>query len=211
MTKGNLIFNSITIIALAVLFFLHFTQEEKQITTESVSSPKSTIEVKVDAENKETGIDKDIVYVDLQKLLIEYKLSEQLNIDFIKRKGILQEQLDSQVKQYEKDAIAFQDKLKRGNFLNQTSAENQQNTLLKRQQELQQLQYNLEDQLLTEQQTMNIVLYDSVINYLNEYNKSHNHQFILSKIDGSNLLVANPNLNITDTIIKVLNIRYEDK
>ena len=151
------------------------------------------------------------MYVDLQKLLIEYKLSEQLNIDFIKRKGILQEQLDSQVKQYEKDAIAFQDKLKRGNFLNQTSAENQQNTLLKRQQELQQLQYNLEDQLLTEQQTMNIVLYDSVINYLNEYNKSHNHQFILSKIDGSNLLVANPNLNITDTIIKVLNIRYEDK
>ena len=199
MKKGTLIFNIIIAIAIVFLYVLHFMQKPGHV---SVQDSDNGIR-KVYNDSTES-----IVFVDLQKLLTDYKFSEQLHIDYIKRKGDLQDHLDSQVKNYEKDAMAFQEKLNRGSFLNQKSAENQQEELLKRQQELQQLQYNLEDQLMSDQQEMNSRLYDSIINYLNEFNKEFHFKFIFSKIDGSNLLVADKGLDITDTVIYVLNQRY---
>jgi len=198
MKKGNLLFNILIIISIIVLYFLHFNS-----VSETTIVEKETLTPKVVSDSS-----LEIVYVDLEKLLIDYKFSEQLNIDYIKRKGSLQDQLDQQVRQYEKEAIAFQDKLNRGNFLSQQSAENQQKALLKKQQELQELQYELEEKLLIEQQNMNTQLYDSVINFLTELNKEQQYNFILSKIDGSNLLVADPTLDITEHVISSLNNRY---
>jgi len=202
MKKGSLVFNIAVVIALVVLYILHFSSN-KSADVINTDLPQQIRETAVN----DSSI--NIVYVDLQKLLVEYKFAEQINIDFIKRKGTLQDQLDSQVKKYEKDAMAFQEKLSRGNFLSQASAESQESELYQRQQELRQLQYELEDKLSSEQNNMNVKLYDSIINYLEEYNSVYNYQYILSKVDGSNLLVADTTLDITNEIVKVLNERYK--
>ena len=199
MNKLSSVLNIVFFIAIMVLYYFHFNNNDK--AKEEISPVKQSI---IDS-NKQLSI----AYLDLEKLLTDYKLSEELNNKFISRKTELQNHLESQISDYEAAAKKFQEKLKRGSFLNQQSAENQQNALLEQQQDLQNLQYDLENQLAEEQQKMNSKLYDSIINYLSEYNKVQNFQYIFSKIDGGNLLIADSSFEITNEVIEELNKRYE--
>ena len=200
MNKLSPVLNVVFFIAIIVLYFFHFSEKAEPVT--EISPVKQSII----ENNEQIGI----AYIDLEKLLTDYKLSEELNSNFLKRKEDLQNQLQTKASDYEAAAIKFQEKLKRGSFLNQQSAENQQNALLEQQQDLQNLQYDLENQLMDEQQQMNSALYDSIINYLTEYNKTQNFQFIFSKIDGGNLLIADSTYEITNEVIENLNIRYNN-
>jgi len=204
MNKLSQVLNIVFFVAIMVLFYLHFSDKDSSIAENTNTNDDTAINY----DNNNDSSSLKIAYIELEKLLIDYQFSNDLNDNFLKRKESLQNQLQTKASEYEKKATKFQEKLKRGSFISQKSAENQQNDLLNQQQELQELQYSLENKLLEEQQNMNVQLYDSIINYLEEYNKIHKYQFILSKIEGGNLLLADSTFEITDEIIELLNKRY---
>lgn len=199
MKNISTILNVVLLVAVAVLYYLHFSNADVESKKEEPNAIRQ-------ASVEPGGM--NIAFVDLEKLLTDYKLSTELNANFSKSQKEAQGRLEGQISSYEKEAKAFQEKLNRGSFLNQQSAENQQKALLDRQQELQMLQRELENKLLDDQQILNIQLYDSVMNYLNVYNKSLNFQFIFSKMDGGNLLIGDPKLDITSEVVNALNQRY---
>lgn len=193
------ILNAVLLVAVVVLYFLHFTKDGGE------SQKEETIPVR-----KSTGEagELNIAFIDLERLLVDYKLSKELNDSFEERKGEAQNHLEQQVSNYKKEAESYQEKLKRGSFLNQQSAENQQKSLLDKQQQLQMLQMELENNLLEDQQNLNNQLYDSVMNFLNMYNKSLNYKYIFSKMEGGNLLIGDPQMDITGDVVDALNKRY---
>jgi len=141
---------------------------------------------------------------------MNYKFALELQDKLVERKISFENDFQNKMRDFEGKYIEFQNKAQRRGFLTAASEENQRIELQKQQEELQILQEDLSNRFLNEQAKMNLQLLDTVSNYLEEYNEDFNYQFILNHVLGGNILLANQSLDITDTVIKVLNDRYFD-
>lgn len=197
--KLSIAINVILIIAIAVLFYLRYS------TPTSSSTNKEIATVQTVGETNST----QIAYVNIDSLLLNYKLSQELNDKFSKKQEKIKADLQKKADKFQKEAGAFQKKVKNGGFLTQQLAEEEQQKLLAKQQKLQNLQTDLSNKLVNEQQQMNARLYNNITKFINEYNKTHKYKFIISNTTGGTLLYGDPNCNITSDIISGLNAKYD--
>jgi outer membrane protein len=105
----------------------------------------------------------------------------------------------------------FQRKLEANAFLSRERAEQEQSRLLKRQEDLRELDGQLSQQLMQVQQKMSEQLRDTINSFLKEYNKDQKYQLILSNTSSDNILYATEGLDITPEITDLLNKRYAAK
>jgi outer membrane protein len=152
-----------------------------------------------------------IAYVNIDSLVANYNLAKELNGSLMKKQSNMKSKLEKDAKEFEKDAQIFQDKIQRGIFLTQERAQEAQQKLAMRQQELQKLEYDYSNQLAIEQQSMNKQLFDSINSYILEYNTPEKFQVIFGHSTGGSLLYGAEQLNITNDIIDGLNSKYESK
>jgi outer membrane protein len=185
-------------IGLGLLYFLHF------------NTTKSPVSQEVNAENAPLS-ELKVAYVNIDSILMGYNLATELNEALIKRQTGMKSRLEKEARDFEKDAQVFQDKVQRGIFLTQQRAEEAQQQLMMRQQELQQLEYDYTNQLAAEQQKMNVRLFDSISNYIKAYNSPEKYQVILGHSLGGNMLYGSEQLNITNEVLDGLNSRYTEK
>jgi outer membrane protein len=149
----------------------------------------------------------NIAYVNLDTLLLEYKYSIKLNEDFLTEQAKAQANLEARMKSFETKYNSFQEKARLGSFISQASMETQQNELLQEQNAIQQLQTDLSDQLMEKQTNLNAELYDTVMNFVKEYNDGR-YMLILGNAAGSSILYAEPGMDITREVLDQLNERY---
>ncbi len=149
----------------------------------------------------------NIAYVNLDTLLLEYKYSIKLNEDFLTEQAKAQANLEARMKAFETKYNSFQEKARLGSFISQASMETQQNELLQEQNAIQQLQTDLSDQLMEKQTNLNAELYDTVMNFVKEYNDGR-YMLILGNAAGSSILYAEPGMDITREVLDQLNERY---
>jgi outer membrane protein len=149
-----------------------------------------------------------IAYVNLDTLLLEYKFSIELNEELLTEHAKSKANLEMQLKQFEQDYNAFMEKARLGSFISQASMETQQQELIDKQAYLQQLDSDLTEKLVLRQEEMNQQLYDSVMNFMADYNKGQ-FNLVLGNAGGTNVLYASEGMNITKEIIELLNSRYE--
>ena len=74
--------------------------------------------------------------------------------------------------------------------------------------EIQVMQNDLSEELNEEQMEMQLKLVEKLDSFMNRYNQTEQYDYILKKFNGSEILVANDALDITDTIIALLNEDY---
>ena len=82
---------------------------------------------------------------------------------------------------------------------------------MKKAQELEDFRVKLAEELAIENQENNIMLRDSINNFIQAYNADKKFDFIFSNAGFDNLLYGNPAYNITGEIIEGLNKRYNSK
>ncbi|MCK4662930.1 MAG: OmpH family outer membrane protein [Bacteroidales bacterium] len=201
MKNISLIINAVLFVALGILYYLHFTSDTGTIKNEEPQHIFIN-------ENDTIPHSSRMAFVNLDSLLLNYRLSEDLNDNFLKRQERLKVEFATKAGNFEKEAQMFQEKLNRGGFLTQQRAEEEQQRLLMEQQKLQNLEYELSNKLVEEQQKMNLQLYDSITNLVKEYNNNYGYEYILGVTQAGGLLYANQKYNITDTIVNLLNERY---
>ena len=119
--------------------------------------------------------------------------------------------LNEKAKKLEADAREWERKVQNNGFASQERAQQEQQRILKQQQDLQALQQKLSDELAAENQKNNLELRDSISSFLKQYNKEKNFDLILSNSGLDNLLYAKKALNITDEVVNGLNSRYTPK
>ena len=116
--------------------------------------------------------------------------------------------LNQKGQQLQKAAANFQRKLNNNGFTSREQAESQQAAIQRQQQSLQELQGRLENELASETAKYNEALRDSLMHFLDAYNKDKQYDLILTK-QGDNILYAAKRFDITKDVINGLNKRYK--
>jgi len=180
--------------AVAVLFFLHFKGENKvENEGHSVVSAKGV----------------SVVYINTDSLLSKYKMSVELNESFLKKQEDRRADLNIKAKAFEKEYINFQKKVQSGAFLTRSRAEKAQRELERKKISLDKLQQEMSENMMRERNDITKKLYDTLTNFLKEYNKRNNYDVILSTTLGGNVLYSKKGLNITNQVVNELNERYK--
>jgi outer membrane protein len=178
------------IIAVAVLYFLHFNQ-------------------KPDTEEKSTEVaempDFQVAYINSDSVLAKYDYAEKLKEDFrVKTEG-MEKDYQNRVQGLQREITDYQQNA--GNLtINQAKA--LEENLMQKQQNLQLYQQKLQQDLLTEEATINKDLYERVTGFLRDYGRENNLQLIVKYDQGSDVLFASDAMDITQIVIDGLNQSY---
>lgn len=196
MKKLSLWLNVVLIIAVAGIYFLHFTGNK-------------TTEHEVSADGVEQEIDRDyaIAYINIDTLVINYNLFIDKNEELTQKRDESQAELQIQSQKFEKEVRDFQDKVSKG-LITRTKAQQLQQELAQKEQELYAKRDNLAMQLNEEEQVMYRQVLSEVMDYLKEYNTKYNYKYIFSNSFGGQLLYTDKSLNITNDVLVGLNEAY---
>ena len=189
--------NVLLLIAVIVLYILHFSGNSK-----STSNQGGTVTMNADAR---------IVYINMDTLLNNYTQSRELNEAFLKKLEANRTELNIKVKNFDREAAEFRNKVENGGFMTREGAEQAQMDLMIKQQNLQKLQQEMTENAQREQMEINRKLYDAITNFLTEYNKAKGFQLILSTTLGGNVLFAQEGFDITNDVVNQLNEQYKKK
>ena len=200
MKNLSLILNAVLAIAVIVLFVKVFSNNPM--------SPSEKSFYKNDSLN--AGL-LPIAYINVDSLLLNYQFAKEANESLIKKQEDSRLSINTKARQLQTEMSEFQRKLEANAFLSRERAEQEQSRLLKRQEDLRELDGQLSQQLMQVQQKMSEQLRDTINSFLKEYNKDQKYQLILSNTSSDNILYATEGLDITPEITDLLNKRYAAK
>ena len=155
-----------------------------------------------------TAVAGDIVYVQLDSLIANYDMYNDLMTAFQSKVQGIQVELSKRGRRLESDAKAFENQVQKG-LLTRSAAEEQQNKLLQRQQNLQNDMAKKDAEVQEEQAVLNNQVYYAVKDFIERYNEEHQFSLILTTSGVTNtVLNVNPGLDITADVLKGLNEEY---
>lgn len=204
----SVILNVVLVIAVGVLYYLHFSagaSADAELATDSTAVEKPIVKAPTDIKGSK------IVFVNLDVLSDGYEFLKDVSASAQAEQNSLQTQYQSKGEKLQADYMAFEEKAQAG-LLSDNQIQGEQEKFAKRKEELDQLQMKSEAlgdkiQARTEEARKNLT------DYINEYNKSGNYQYVLTYSEGplSPVLLADPSLDITADILDGINSQYRAK
>ena len=191
MNKIQIVINVILVAAVATLFGLHFAGK----------CEKPAAEVAASSENM------PMAYVNMDSLLLNYTFAQDVNEKMMKKQEDARLKLNTKARTLQNEMADFQRKLENNAFLSRERAEKEQQRLLTKQQELQELEAKLTEDIMLENQKLNMQLADTLTNFLKEFNADGRFHVILSNSAKDNVLMAAEQYDITTQVIDGLNAR----
>lgn len=202
------IMNIVLAIAVAVLYYLHFSGNGTAAAGTSGAADSASFAKPVAMSPKEIKASK-AVYVNLDVLNEKYQYIIDLSASAQSELSTLESRYRSKEQKLQEDYIAFQQKAQQG-LLSENQINSEQEGFSKRKDELDQLQLQSQN-LMDKIQQRNDEANDNLRNYIREYNKNtgYNYVFAFSKSPASQILMVNDSLDITDEILEGLNSQYK--
>ncbi|GAB1415019.1 OmpH family outer membrane protein [Paludibacter sp.] len=200
MKNALLISNAILVVAVIVLFILVLGKKPNH-KSDGVTFNGDSI----------SGLTLPIAYVNVDSLLLNYLLAKESNEALMKKQEDSRLDLNVKARQLQSEMAEFQRKLDNNAFLSRERAEQEHARLLRKEQDLQQLNGKLSQELLEAQQKVNEELRDSVYTFLKNFNKDKKYEMILSNTASDNILLASDHYDITKEVTDALNKRYSKK
>ena len=195
MKKTSLILACIALlVSVATLVFTLLSREKKPVETEPVPG--------------QTAVAGDIVFIQIDSLLMNYDMYNDLMSAFQTKYQASQDELQKKSRQLESDAKSFENQINKG-LLTRSAAEQQQQNLLRRQENLQNEANNKQLELQEEEFVLNNQVYDAIKTFLEKYNAEHQFALILTSSSASNTVIeGNRGLDITNEVVRGLNEEY---
>lgn len=193
MKKLPLIINVILIVAVAILYVLHFTSSQDSEQAETNNSSIVPVE--------------GIVYINIDSVLKNYKMYDDIAAELQTNLKTKDAELQSKQRKFEKAVSDYQNKAAKGLITRSEAAAMEQN-LQAEQQNLLQLQQKMQYDLAEEEQVSQRKMLNSIMEYLKSVENEKSYQFVLGTSFGGNILYANDGLNITKEVVSGLNKQY---
>jgi outer membrane protein len=190
----SLILNVVLLVAVAVLYYLHF------------KSPASTTAGSSIASSVPAG--QQVVYINTDSLVLNYDFLTDLQKDMDQRRANAEKQFSIKEQAFQQEAASMQKRASAG-LMSEVEMRNAQATLEQKSQQLGLERQNLGQGLVEMERQMNNQWFDSAVVFLKEYNKGKNFQFILGYTKGGGIMLASEKLDISQEVIKGLNERYK--
>ena len=193
MNKVQIVINVVLVAAVAALFVIVLSGK-KQGETPTAAVEQSEV--------------LPIAYLNTDSLLVNYVFAQEANEKLMKKQEDARLKLNTKARTLQNEMADFQRKLENNAFLSRERAEKEQQRLIKKQQELQELEAKLTEDIMIENQKLNLQLADTLTNFLQEFNADGRYHVILSNNAKDNVLMAAESYNITNEVINKLNARY---
>ena len=196
MKNVSLVLNLVLLVAVGVLFYLHFA--DKPATAESTevayaSAPKNNA---------------TIAYINSDSILNHYELSKEIQGKLKTLEQKYDAEIANRAKGLENEVANFQ---KNAGTMTISQARATEEELMRKRNNLMMYQENLGQKFMQEQAKYNEELYNSVFAFVKDYGKKENLDVVLSYTKGSGVMYANDSLDITQVVIAGLNEQYKNK
>lgn len=188
----------LSILALALigcLFYLHFSQGDKQKKVSVTTDKNATTPFAV-------------AYFDIDSLQEHYEYFKDVSGDIKKKESSMNAELNDLTNKYQRTIRKWQEK---GNNITQSEGEAAQREVGTLQQQYQQRKGELEQEMQKLQVDRMTELRKQVEEFLKEYNKSKKYSYILSYEPGFIIYYKDSAYNITGDLINGLNTQYKEK
>lgn len=197
MKNINYIINGVLAVAVVILFILHFTGKKESADT------KPTL-----ASEGDSSSPLPVAYVNMDSLLQNYNYYKDLNEIIVRKEENARASVNQQGSLLQSEIQDFERKVNNNAFLTRERAEQEQQRLVKKRQELEALDNRLTQELMAEQQKLIEQLRDSLSAQLKIFNREKNYQIIFSNISNDNILLADDVFDITNELVIYLNKSY---
>ena len=148
-----------------------------------------------------------IVYIDLDRILMEYDMANDLrSVVETKAQNIMAE-INRRGKKLENEVKTFQEKLDKG-LMTRSVAEDQSQKLQQQELEFNNYAAQKQQEVQEEQVVMMNQLGDAIQTFLNKYNEEKQYAMIITNSGGAPVITADPSLDITEDVIAGLNDEY---
>lgn len=149
-----------------------------------------------------------IVYIQLDSLVSQYDMFNDLRSELESKAQAIQDDLTKKGRSFESAAKDFETKIAKG-LLTRSQAEEQQQRLVERQQNLQNLSQQKQMEMAEEEAVMMRKVMDAIQTFIDKYNKEKGYALILTTSAASTTVITgNPSLNITQDVLNGLNEEY---
>jgi len=196
--KNNKISLIISIAALAGVILLFVAYLSKGNNNEKTQSSST--------KNMKTP---KIAFVNVDSALASYDLYNALSLQLMQKQQELQNQLQSKMLSLQNRMSKLQNEYSQHLITSQKYQQKAQ-SLSNEQIQLQQWQEEKSLELNEDQVALNERAYDSIKNVIKAINNKDEYDLVISNAVGGTLLYGNPNWNITNKVVKLLNQRVEN-
>ena len=195
MKRLSVILYVILFLAVAGLYFLHFSgskpAKKSETSSNAVSSPGQ-----------------GIAYINIDTVIFKFDMFLDRRNDLVAKQKSAEAELNTKGGEYQKAAKDYQDKVNKGLITRATAAQIEQ-SLVQQQQELVSLRDKLQQNLVEEEQVMNRQVLEYITKFLEENRSEYNYQYILGKSFGSVVLYGDNSLDITQKVLDAINKKYK--
>ena len=196
MKNTSLILSIISLVAVVVFGVISLTKgaPEKEVAAEGEAAAAAA----------EKGA---IVYVDLDRILMEYDMANDLRSVVQTKIENIQAEINRRGQKLQNEVTSFQEKLDKG-LMTRSVAEVQSQKLQQQELDFNNYAAQKEQEINEEQMVMMNQLGDAIQTFLNKYNEEKQYAMILTNSGGAPVIVADQALNITDAVLAGLNEEY---
>jgi len=221
MKNLSLIINAVLAVAVAVLFYLHFSGSGKQ-------ERKNTVDLAV-VDSVSSRL--KIAYINTDSLWSQYKLIDELQAELEaekakaerkveQRSAILEKQLEQMAMELQAKAEDFESK---GRSMNETlrnmkmqelqeMQNNAQMFSMQAEQEVGELRQSLANALLEKEAEGTRKVNQNIKDFLKSYNADYGFTYVLAySSEAGGILLADPALDVTRDVVAALNADYEEE
>ena len=149
----------------------------------------------------------DIVYVDLDRILMDYDMANELRSVVETKAETIQAEVTRRGKKLENDVKTFQEKIDKG-LMTRSVAEAQGQKLQQQEAEFNNYAAQKQQEINEEQMVMMNQLGDAIQTYLTKYQAEKGYAMILTNSGGAPVIAADASLDITETVLAGLNEEY---
>ncbi|WP_128545565.1 OmpH family outer membrane protein [Larkinella soli] len=194
MKNASLILNAVLAVAVAVLYYLHFSEKKNPEPVAAVTTPAAPA--------------RKMVFVNVDSLLTKYEYFKDTRKVLESKRYQLDNELNNKGRSLQNEVAFFQ---QRAQTMTLEQARATEASLQKKQQDLVAYRDRVVQQLAEEEQKKNEELYNQIQDYLRKVNKQNKYDFVLGYTKGGGILFADGSLDATRQIIEGLNKEYTQK
>ena len=195
MKNTSLILSIVSLVAVVVFGILFLVKDgaPKAETTEGLAV--------------EAAAKGDIVYIDLDRILMEYDMANDLRSVVETKVQNIQAEVNRRGQKLENEVKSFQEKLDKG-LMTRSVAEVQSQKLQQQELDFNNYAAQKQQEINEEQVVMMNQLGDAIQTFLTKFNEDKQYAMILTNSGGAPVITADPALDITEDVLAGLNDEY---
>ncbi len=197
MKNTSLILSIISLIAVVAFGILSLTKDGKKAETANAGEGTEAVAA-------QKG---DIVFVDLDRILMEYDMANDLRSVVETKVQNIQAEVNRRGQKLEKEVTSYQEKIQKG-LMTRSVAEAQGQKLQEQEIEFNNYAAQKQQEINEEQVVMMNQLGDAIQTFINKFNEEKQYAMILTNSGGAPVITADPALDITDAVLAGLNEEY---